>query len=176
MVPLGLAPSQLRLERPRIRSLLLRCLISRILTDQIFNPFLFTIGRYQTKADLCFWDISQSLSRRSAEHEAIWRQQISHAAYTAPNAQQSVNKTAASIVEEMVQMVDSLMHTSERTRLISAIRRIVKSAAETWRYARSARCLSQAPALSFVAATGLESTITDHSKVRKGRNHCVYRL
>ena len=81
-------------------------------------------------------EVSQSLSKKGAEKEAMWRQQISHAAYTAPNAQQCVNKTAAGIVEDILEIMDSLMHIEERSKLVAAVRNIVKVAAETWRYAR----------------------------------------
>ena len=119
------------------RALLLRCLVARTLTDRIFRPFLFTISRNQDKSDQLFKEVSQSLAQKSPEQEALWRQQISHAAYTAPNAQQGVNKTAASIVEEILDSMDRLMHVEERPKLVGAIRNIVKVAAETWRYARS---------------------------------------
>ena len=119
------------------RALLLRCLVARTLTDRIFRPFLFTVSRHQDQSDQLLKEVSESLVRKSPEQEALWRQQISHAAYTAPNAPQSVNKTAASIVDEILESMDRLMHVDERAKLVGAIRSIVKVAAETWRYARS---------------------------------------
>ena len=119
------------------RALLLRCIVARTLTDRIFRPFLFTISRHQEQSDQIFKEISHSLSKRSLEQEALWRQQISHAAYTAPNAQQSVNKTAAGIVDDILESMDRLMHVEDRPKVVNAIRSIVKVAAETWRYARS---------------------------------------
>ena len=124
------------------RSVLLHCLIVRALNDRIFRPFLFTVGRHQEPADQRFKDISQSLVQRSTEQEANWRQQISHAAYTAPNAQQCVNRTAASIVEEIMDSVDAMMYVRDRTTLRAGVQNIVKLAAESWRYARSVFLLS----------------------------------
>ena len=81
--------------------------------QRIFEPFMFTISSYHDTTDRQFKEISRSLSRRSIEQEAVWRQQISYVAYTAPNAQQCVNKVAAGIVEEICTMTNALLHVQE---------------------------------------------------------------
>ena len=115
---------------------LMQYTIAQILMKRIFEPFLFTISRCEDRSDQLFKEISQSLATKGAEQEASWRQQISHAAYTAPNAHQSVNKTAANIVDETLGTLDDLMYVQERTKLVAAVRNVVKTAAEAWRYAR----------------------------------------
>jgi hypothetical protein len=110
--------------------------ISHILVDRIFRPFLFTAHR-DAATNRVFEEISQQLKSKSPQSESIWRQQSLYAAYTAPSAKRSVNRVAAGVVEEIMQQVQQLAPAQEKDSMQTAVRKIVKIAAETWRYARS---------------------------------------
>ena len=80
--------------------------------------------------------MSQQLRHKSTRREASWRQQTLHAAYTATGAKQAVNRVAAGIVQEIKDEIEYLTCPNEQDQVQVAIQRIVKLAAETWRYAR----------------------------------------
>lgn len=73
---------------------------------------------------------------KSTRKEALWRQRTLHAAYTVSCAKQSINKIAAIIVDEIVNAIKHFANPTRWEQLTVAVRRIVKTAAETWRYAR----------------------------------------
>ena len=73
---------------------------------------------------------------KSTKREALWRQRTLQAAYSAPNAKQSTNKTANSIIAEVVEAIRHFTHPNQQENLTVAVRRVVKTAVVTWRYAR----------------------------------------
>ena len=136
-IPLGV-PDFLSdtLASVQLRAVYVQCIISRILTQRIFEPFLFTLNRRHAGADYLFQTMSQKLRSESFRREAFWRQQTLHVAYTVSSAKQSINTVAAVIVDEITEEIQYLMCPGERESIKAAIRRIVKLSAESWRYAR----------------------------------------
>jgi len=110
--------------------------ISQIVTRRIFEPFLFVLSGRLQPADALFFEMSQDLKRKSTRREALWRQRTLHAAYTASSAKQSINDIARYIVDEIVDAIKELVDRTKWEHVSAAVRRIVKTAAETWRYAR----------------------------------------
>lgn len=122
----------------------LRCayvqhVVSKTLTYRIFQPFLFTLGRRYDKADTFFQMLSMDIRRKSVRREAFWRQQTLKAAYTASDAKQSINVVAAVIVDEIIDQIKHFADPKQLDALLTAVRKIVKLAAETWRLARVER-------------------------------------
>ena len=123
----------------QLRALYVQHIISRMLHERIFEPFLFTLPWRLKDADLLFKEMSQKTRRKSVRREAVWRQHTLHAAYTASSAKQSINKIAAIIVDDVVDEIKYFANPSSWERVTVGVRRIVKLAAETWRYARLER-------------------------------------
>lgn len=120
----------------KLRAAYVEHLISRTISRRIFQPFLFTIGLRHGSPDLLFQHMSDHLRRKSTRREALWRQRTLHAAYTISSAKQSINKIAAFIVDEVVEAIKFFTNPARWEQVTVAVRRIVKTAAETWRYAR----------------------------------------
>ena len=110
--------------------------ISSIITRRIFDPFLFVLGSRVLSVDYLFKDWAETMKRKSTKREALWRQRTLHAAYTASSAKQSINKIATHIVDEIVEAIKHFAHHTRWQHITVAVRRVVKTAAETWRYAR----------------------------------------
>ncbi|KAL8791108.1 MAG: hypothetical protein Q9195_006052 [Heterodermia aff. obscurata] len=110
--------------------------ISSIITRRIFDPFLFVLGSRVLAVDYLFKDWAETMKRKSTKREALWRQRTLHAAYTASSAKQSINKIATHIVDEIVEAIKYFAHHTRWQHMTVAVRRVVKTAAETWRYAR----------------------------------------
>lgn len=141
----------------------LRCayvqhVVSKTLMYRIFQPFLFTLGRRYDKADTFFQMLSLDIRRKSVRREAFWRQQTLKAAYTASDAKQSINVVAAVIVDEIIDQIKHFADPKQLDSLLTAVRKIVKLAAETWRLARVERelVLAALPAPDAEAASNGE--------------------
>lgn len=119
-----------------IRAAYVQHMISSTLAIRVFQPFLFTLSHRHEPANRLFEDMSRQLRRKSTRRESSWRQHTLHAAYTAPSAKQAVNKVAAEIVKEIYSDIKYLISYDDEEHVQAAVRRIVKIAAETWRYAR----------------------------------------
>ena len=119
-----------------IRAAYVQHIISYTLTIRIFQPFLFTLSRRHEPANRLFEDMSRQLRQKSTRRESSWRQHTLHAAYTAQSAKQAVNKVASDIVKEICTEIKYLISYDEEEQVQTAVRRVVKIAAETWRYAR----------------------------------------
>jgi hypothetical protein len=111
-------------------------LISSILNTLVFQPFIFTLSRRHEPVNEYFDDVSQQLRRKSTRREAHWRQHTLYAVYTAPDAKRAVNKVAADITKNICDELRYLISFEDEEQMHAAVRRIVKIAAETWRYAR----------------------------------------
>ena len=122
-----------------LRTLYVQHTIHRTLAFRIFQPFLFTLSHRHAQANRLFEDLSRQLRQKSTRRESSWRQHTLHAAYTAPNAKQVVNKVAREIVNDICGEIKYLIRPGQEEHIQAAVRRIVKIAAETWRYARSAQ-------------------------------------
>lgn len=116
----------------RIRVAYVQSLISNIITHRIFQPFLFT----HEDLDDTFNEWAEYLRRKSTKREAIWRQRTLHAAFSCRNSKEKINRFAGQIIDEIVTTVKPFVDKSKRAEMIIAVKQIVKTAAETWRYAR----------------------------------------
>ncbi|OCK77911.1 hypothetical protein K432DRAFT_303106, partial [Lepidopterella palustris CBS 459.81] len=146
--------------------------ISTILTFRVFTPFLFSLGRRFDKADGLFTAMSSQLREKSTRKEAVWRQHTLVAAFTSSDAKQRINSAAGSVVEEIVNAIKYFTDPNEEEALRVGVRRIVKLAAESWRFARLERemIVAKMPAVDdtdedgtsdgFWPAHGLESEPT----------------
>lgn len=110
-------------------------MVSSTITHQIFEPFLFTLAMRRKSMDDLIMEWSESLRGKSKKRETLFRQQILHAAYTSSSAKQSINKVAMVIVDKIVDAITPFANQSNWESIRVGIRRIVKLAAETWRYA-----------------------------------------
>lgn len=122
-----------------LRSAYIQHLVSTTLCRRVFGPFLFSLGRRHAEADRFFQSMSQELRNKSARKEAAWRQQTLYAAYTAPTAKKTTNSAAGAVVEEITHQIKPFAEPARLELIHVAVRRIVKLAAETWRYARLER-------------------------------------
>jgi hypothetical protein len=105
----------------------------------VFGPFLFSLGRRYDKADSLFSSMSHHIREKSTRKEAIWRQQTLLAAFTSSGAKQRINTAAGTVVEEIVSAIKNFADPKEEEGIKVAVKRIVKIAAETWRFARLER-------------------------------------
>lgn len=128
------------LSRPgssaRLRAAYIEHIISSVITRRIFKPFLFTLNLRQQSADQLFQSWSDHMRSKSTRKEALWRQRTLHAAYTVSSAKQSINKVAGAIVDEILDAIRCFARPQRLEQVTLAVRKIVKTAAETWRYAR----------------------------------------
>lgn len=139
-VPSGLPSFLANTDASRqIRQAFVQHIVSSVLTYRIFHPFLFTLGRRYDGADILFQDMSRKLRYKSIRKECVWRQHTLHAAYSASSAKQSINKVATVIIDEIVNQIKHFADPKYVEKIMTAVRRIVKIAAETWRYARLER-------------------------------------
>ncbi|KAJ4345911.1 uncharacterized protein N0V89_012047 [Didymosphaeria variabile] len=113
--------------------------ISKLVTYRVFGPFLFSLGRRYDKADSLFLSMSNHIRDKSTRKEAIWRQQTLLAAFTSSGAKQRINTAAGTVVEEIVNAIKHFADPREEEGIKIAVKRIVKLAAETWRFARLER-------------------------------------
>lgn len=119
-----------------LRTAYIQHLISSTLDSRMFQPFQFTLGRRNDKTDAYLQSLWTEIRRKSIRRETLWRQQTLKAAYTTPDARQSINEAAEAIIDEIV---DEIRHFTDPRYIESvtrAVRKIVKLAAETWRQAR----------------------------------------
>ena len=112
--------------------------------------------------------MSRKLRYKSIRKECIWRQHTLHAAYSVSSAKQSINKVATVIIDEIVDQIKHFADPKHLERIITTVRRIVKIAAETWRYARLERELITArlPAAEDSEEPVCEWTDNDEQKPR----------
>ena len=110
-----------------------------MVTFRVFGPFLFSLGRRYDKADSLFASMSSHIRDKSTRKEAVWRQQTLLAAFTSSGAKQRINTAAGTVVDEIVAEIKHFADPKEEEGIRIAVRRIVKLAAETWRFARLER-------------------------------------
>jgi serine/arginine repetitive matrix protein 2 len=113
--------------------------VAKLITYRVFGPFLFSLGRRYDKADSLFSSMSHHIRDKSTRKEAIWRQQTLLAAFTSSGAKQRINTAAGTVVEEIVNAIKHFADPKEEEGIKIAVKRIVKIAAETWRFARLER-------------------------------------
>lgn len=116
----------------RLRIAYVQSLISDIIIDRIFQPFLFTHAQF----DETFNEWAEYLYYKSTKREAIWRQRTLHAAFSCRSSKEKINKFAGQIIEEIVTAIKPFADKSKRQQMMTAVKQIVKTTAETWRYAR----------------------------------------
>ena len=97
---------------------------------------MFVLSGRLRSADALFFEMSRNLKSKSTRREASWRQRTLHAAYTAAGAKQTINNIANSIIHEIMDAIRYFTDRAKWQHVTLAVRRIVKTAAETWRYAR----------------------------------------
>ena len=115
-------------------------LITSILVERVFTPFLFGLGRRSEETATLLTDVSDQLRAKSARREATWRQHTLLAAYTTTDAKARMNKEAGKVMDEIVCRIAPFSADESRLdELRAAVRKIVKLAVETWRYARLER-------------------------------------
>lgn len=83
--------------------------------------------------------MSNHIRDKSTRKESIWRQQTLLAAFTSSGAKQRINTAAGTVVEEIVNAIKHFADPKEEEGIKIAVKRIVKLAAETWRFARLER-------------------------------------
>lgn len=83
--------------------------------------------------------MSNHIHDKSTRKEALWRQQTMLAAFTSSGAKQRINTAAGTVVDEIVNSIKVFTDPREEEGIRRAVRRIVKLAVETWRFARLER-------------------------------------
>ena len=107
-------------------------LISNIVDRRIFQPFLFTYAELDSQ----FNEWGECLRGKSTKREAIWRQRTLHAAFSCPSSKPRINTFAAGVVDEVIAAITPFVARNIREGLKAAVRKVIKTAAETWRLAR----------------------------------------
>lgn len=115
-----------------LRVAYVQSLVSDIINRRIFQHFLFTFD----DLDNVFNEWADYLGSKSTKREAIWRQRTLHAAFSCPSSKPRINKFASSIIDDIFYIIKPFADRSKREQMLGAIKKIVKTAAETWRYAR----------------------------------------
>ncbi|KAF2634682.1 hypothetical protein P280DRAFT_357473, partial [Massarina eburnea CBS 473.64] len=123
----------------QLRTAYVAHIVAKLITYRVFGPFLFSLGRRYDKADSLFSSMSAHIRDKSTRKEAIWRQQTLLAAFTSSGAKQRINTAAGTVVEEIVNAIKNFAAPKEEEAIKIAVKRIVKLAAETWRFARLER-------------------------------------
>jgi hypothetical protein len=122
-----------------LRAAYIAHIISSIITNRVFTPFLFPIGRRFDQADRLFTNMGAFLRSKSTRKEAIWRQHTLYAAYKTTDAKDRFNTAAGSVIEEIINAISYFADPTAEDAITLAVRRIVKLAVETWRFARLER-------------------------------------
>ncbi|KAL8980903.1 MAG: hypothetical protein Q9205_004150 [Flavoplaca limonia] len=115
-----------------VRVSYVQSLISNIVDRRIFQPFLFTYAELDTQ----FNEWGECLRGKSTKREAIWRQRTLHAAFSCPSSKPRINTFAAGVVDEVIAAITPFVARNIREGLKAAVRKVIKTAAETWRLAR----------------------------------------
>jgi serine/arginine repetitive matrix protein 2 len=126
-------------DHRHLRAAYVAHIVSAMVTFRVFGPFLFSLGRRYDKADSLFQSMSNHIRDKSTRKEAVWRQQTLLAAFTSSGAKQRINTAAGTVVDEIVAEIKHFADPKEEEGIKIAVRRIVKLAAETWRFARLER-------------------------------------
>ncbi|KAL8772320.1 MAG: hypothetical protein Q9209_002532 [Squamulea sp. 1 TL-2023] len=115
-----------------LRVAYVQSLISKIINRRIFQPFLFTYDQF----DDLFNEWGECLRDKSTKREAVWRQRTLHAAFSCPSSKPRINAFAATVVDEVIAAIKAFSGRTKREQLTAAVRKVIKTAAETWRLAR----------------------------------------
>ncbi|KAL9582849.1 MAG: hypothetical protein Q9212_003063 [Teloschistes hypoglaucus] len=115
-----------------LRVAYVQSLVSDIINRRVFQHFLFTFD----DLDNIFNEWADYLGSKSTKREAIWRQRTLHAAFSCPSSKPRINKFASSVIDDILHNIKPFADKSKREQILGAIKKIVKTAAEAWRYAR----------------------------------------
>ncbi|KAL8693214.1 MAG: hypothetical protein Q9218_001926 [Villophora microphyllina] len=115
-----------------IRVAYVQSLVADVINRRIFQHFLFTFD----DLDSVFNEWAEYLYSKSTKREAIWRQRTLHAAFSCPSSKPRINKFATSIIDEILYVIKPFSDGNQKEQMLAAVKKIVKKAAETWRYAR----------------------------------------
>ncbi|KAI9681221.1 MAG: hypothetical protein M1817_002503 [Caeruleum heppii] len=120
----------------QLRAAYLQHIVSETLYHRVFQPFLFSLSPRFAEADKLLRSMSKDLREKSSQKEAVWRQHTLYAAYTASTAKKETNTAAGLVVEEILDRIRLFGGAKPAEACSAVVRSIVKTAAETWRYAR----------------------------------------
>ncbi|KAK7540716.1 uncharacterized protein J3D65DRAFT_250364 [Phyllosticta citribraziliensis] len=110
--------------------------ISKILTARIFEPFFFSPDGDADASVNLLKEISTQLREKDPVREATWRQHTLSSLFRGPDAKRRINAAASSVVDEICKTLEPFLANKIDEELVRAeVRRIVKLAAETWRFA-----------------------------------------
>ncbi|KAK8229776.1 hypothetical protein HDK77DRAFT_82761 [Phyllosticta capitalensis] len=110
--------------------------ISKVLTKRIFEPFFFSPDGDSDESVKLLKEISTQLREKDPLREATWRQHTLSALFRGHDAKRRINAAASSVVDEICKTLEPLLANKIDEELVRAeVRRIVKLAAETWRFA-----------------------------------------
>ena len=82
-----------------------------------------------------FAQVAATIRNKSTMKESCWRQQTLFAIYSSADAKTSINKVAGEIIEEIFAATKALAARKWHSHIHEALRRLVKTAVEAWRYA-----------------------------------------
>ncbi|RPB24721.1 hypothetical protein L211DRAFT_807271 [Terfezia boudieri ATCC MYA-4762] len=119
-----------------LRQAYIQHVISTILCKRIFSPFLFSLANRYDNADSLLKAMSSHLRKKSTRREAVWRNYTLIAAYTANSAKQHAATAATTVIDEIITKIRPFAEPDNLDRISAGVRRVVKYAIETWRYAR----------------------------------------
>ncbi|KIW07481.1 uncharacterized protein PV09_01448 [Verruconis gallopava] len=133
-------------ESRQARSAFIAHIISSKLVERVFTPFLFGLGRRQEETEQLLDIISGKLRTKSSRNESTWRQHTLLAAYTTTHAKLQMNKEAGRVIDDIIAAILPFAIDTETTvtAVRAGVRKIVKLAVETWRYARLEREMIEA--------------------------------
>ncbi|KAF8426252.1 hypothetical protein EV426DRAFT_20875 [Tirmania nivea] len=119
-----------------LRQAYIQHVISTILCKRIFSPFLFSLANRYDNADSLLKAMSLHLRKKSTRREAVWRNYTLIAAYTANSAKQHAAAAATTVIDEIITKIRPFAESENMDRIFAGVRRVVKYAIDTWRYAR----------------------------------------
>ncbi|KAF8467790.1 hypothetical protein BDZ91DRAFT_126921 [Kalaharituber pfeilii] len=119
-----------------LRQAYIQHVISKVICQRIFSPFLFSLANRYDNADSLLKAMSTHLRRKSTRKEAIWRNYTLMAAFTSSSAKAHASTAAASVIDEIIAKIRPFAESENMDRIFAGVRRVVKYAIDTWRYAR----------------------------------------
>ena len=125
------------------------------MVHRIFDPLLFVLQASEDKTTAeALAQVASAIKNKSTMKESCWRQQTLFAIYSSAGAKEKINKVANQIINEIYLAIRPFTVSKWNNCILEALRKIVKTAIEVWRYAsmESAR----------VSASMSKSTVAGH--------------
>lgn len=139
-----------------LRALFIQHKVYEVLNSRLFRPFIFTLEPHNRDMDIYLSNVFGQIRAKSERRASLWSQITLRAAFAGGSAKEAAKLVAATMVDEIIEEIQYFAVHSMRPVLVTAVRRIVKSAVELWRRARVERGIITAQFPSAPDDEGIE--------------------